>query len=111
MRNTKPTGARKLLVENGLHSGPLPTAIESKYAQGRIRSATNPTPTLPSGERAFVRVIPVPNLGGVRRGCMVPMHSQKRKGGFHEPYYVLVVVLVLVLDQTALFRGGGGAER
>ena len=42
-------------------------------------------PTLdPGGEQAFVRVMPVPLLGGVRGGFTVPMHAQKRMEAFPE---------------------------
>ena len=39
---------------------------------------THPRP-LPRGERAFVRVLPVPLPGGVRGGFMVSMHAKETK--------------------------------
>src|SRR5256712_6114492 len=49
-----------------------------------LHEPTHPRP-LPGGEEAFVRVVPVPLLGGVRGGFMVPMHGNKVVEAIHEP--------------------------
>src|SRR3989442_15987211 len=50
----------------------------------RFHEPTHSQP-LPRGEHAFVGVLSVPLLGGVRGGFRVPMHAKKRMGAVHEP--------------------------
>src|SRR2546425_6934929 len=56
------------------------------FAQS-FQEPTHPRP-LRGGEQAFVRVVPVPLLGGVSGGFMVPMHAKKRKRAFQEPRFL-----------------------
>src|SRR2546425_335209 len=58
--------------------------MHGRKAEEALHEPTHPRP-LPGGEEAFVRVVPVPLLGGVRGGFMVPMHGIKVVGAFHEP--------------------------
>jgi hypothetical protein len=57
--------------------------MHGRNAEGAFHEPTHSRP-LPGGEQAFVRVLSVPLLGGVRGGFMVPMHAKKRKGAFHK---------------------------
>src|SRR5438874_2740252 len=53
------------------------------HAKKRMGARHEPTHARPlrGGEQALVRALSVPLLGGVRGGFMVPMHSEKTKGG------------------------------
>src|SRR5580765_7535394 len=58
---------------------------DSSNASGfALHEPTHPRP-LRGGEQAFVHVVPVPLLGGVRGGFMVPMHGKNGVGALHEP--------------------------
>src|SRR5437667_4042008 len=48
-----------------------------------LHEPTHPQP-LPRGEQAFVRVLSVPLLGGVRGRFMVPMHGRKAEEALQE---------------------------
>src|SRR5439155_21724862 len=50
---------------------------------GALHEPTHRRP-LPGGEQAFLRVLSVPLLGGVRGGFMGRMHAQERKGALHK---------------------------
>ena len=52
---------------------------------------SRPTPDpFPGGERALVRAVSVPLLGGVRGGFMVPIRGVKVVQAFHEPQDALL---------------------
>ena len=53
---------------------------------GALHEPTHPRP-LTGGEQAFVGVLSVPLLGGVRGGFRVPMHAKKRTEAFHKRLY------------------------
>jgi len=75
-------------VEWGLRSGDFPTLLSRLLAAPPTRFSHEPTHPrpLPGGEQPFVRVRTVPLLGGVRGGCMVPMHGIKLVEAVHEPH-------------------------
>src|SRR5580765_21602 len=74
---------------------------DSSNASGfALHEPTHPRP-LRGGEQAFVHVVPVPLLGGVRGGFMVPMHGKNGVGAFHEPPPLPAL-------STALGGGEGG---
>ena len=51
----------------------------------RKRCVNAPSPTHPERGAAFLCVLSVPLLGGVRRGFMVPVHGKNGAEAFHEP--------------------------
>jgi len=62
-------------------------SIKGKPTIIPLHEPTHPQP-LPRGEQAFVPVLSVPLLGGVRGGFMVPMHGTKVEEALHEPVWV-----------------------
>src|SRR6266516_3464033 len=67
--------------------------MHARRRKEAFHEPTHPRPD-PGGERAFVRVLSVPLLGGVRGGFTVPMHGIKVVEAFHESRKVLGQFLV-----------------
>src|SRR6266702_3211949 len=53
--------------------------MHARRRKEAFHEPTQPRP-LPGGERAFVRAMSVPLLGGVRGGVMVPIHGMDLRG-------------------------------